>query len=79
MRKTENVFVGVQQKNDADYLQKIADDGGVITNLTPSEKQAFYDSMADDALRMTNSGEVKVINYDFFKEIEALLKKYRGQ
>ena len=79
MRKTENVFVGVQQKNDADYLQKIADDGGVITNLTPSEKQAFYDSMADDALRMTNSGEVKVINYAFFKEIEALLKKYRGQ
>jgi len=79
LRKTEGVFVGVQQKNDADYLQKIADDGGVLTNLTPSEKQAFYDSMADDALRMTKSGEVKVINYAFFKEIEALLKKYRGQ
>lgn len=79
IRKTENVFVGVQQQNDAEYLKKIEEDGGVVVNLTQAEKQAFFDSMHDDAMRMTSSGEIKVINYPFFIEIEKLLKEYRSR
>ena len=77
MKKSEDTFLGVQQKNDAEYLKKIAETGGHITNLTDQERQAFYDSMHGDAIRMAQSGKVKVINYDFLMEVEKYLKEYR--
>ena len=77
LSRAQKNFLGIQQKTDAEYLKKIEDEGGHLTNLTATEEQSFRDTMSEDAYKMTQSNEVKVINYAFYKEVEALLNEYR--
>ena len=49
------------------------------TRLTEAERAVFEEDLYNDAIRMGESNETNVINYEFFKRIDAILQKHRGQ
>ena len=58
----------------------IGDDGKItLANITDAEKAVFEEDLYNDAIRMGESKETNVINFDFFKRIDAILQKHRGQ
>ena len=79
IREAEQKFIEIQQSNDNNYLSKIEAEGGFITRLTDAEKAVFEEDLYNDAIRMGESKETNVINFDFFKRIDAILQKHRGQ
>lgn len=78
VEKAESKFIGVQQKNDNEYLDKIEKDGGNLVRLTKDELKLWENTLTTDAENMAKDSEVKVINFDFFSRIEADLKKLRA-
>ena len=60
-------------------LAKIESEGGKIIQLTQAEKDVFQEDLYNDAVKMGESKETTVINYDFFKRIDSILQKHRGQ
>ena len=79
IREAEKKFIEIQQENDNNYLAKIEAEGGTIVQLTQAEKDVFQADLYNDAIKMGESKETTVINYDFFKRIDAILQKHRGQ
>ncbi len=79
IKRAEAKFIGVQQKNDGDYLKKMEDDGANLVRLTSEEIKAWQDSLTTDAKYMSTQTDVKVINYDFFTRIEKDLKEFRAK
>ena len=79
IREAEKKFIEIQQENDNNYLSKIQAEGGTIVQLTQAEKDVFQADLYNDAIKMGESKETTVINYDFFKRIDAILQKHRGQ
>lgn len=79
IREAEKKFIEIQQENDNNYLEKIESEGGFITELTQEERDFFEKDLYNDAVKMGESKETSVINYDFFKQIDSILKEYRGQ
>ena len=79
IREAEKKFIEIQQENDNNYLTKIQAEGGTIVQLTQAEKDVFQADLYNDAIKMGESKETTVINYDFFKRIDAILQKHRGQ
>ncbi|MEE0879874.1 MAG: TRAP transporter substrate-binding protein DctP [Treponemataceae bacterium] len=79
IREAEKKFIEIQQENDNTYLAKIESEGGKIIQLTQAEKDVFQEDLYNDAVKMGESKETTVINYDFFKRIDSILQKHRGQ
>ena len=79
IREAEKKFIEIQQENDNNYLTKIKAEGGTVVELTQAEKDVFQQDLYNDAVKMGESKETTVINYDFFKRIDAILQKHRGQ
>ncbi|MGP1586735.1 MAG: TRAP transporter substrate-binding protein DctP [Treponemataceae bacterium] len=79
IRRGELDFINVQQNTDKEYLDKIVSEGGKLVNLTKAERQVFYDQMNTDAINMSKSQEIKVINYPFYQKIDAMIKSCRGR
>ena len=79
IREAEKKFIEIQQENDNNYLTKIKAEGGTVVELTQAEKDVFQQDLYNDAIKMGESKETTVINYDFFKRIDAILQKHRGQ
>ena len=79
IREEEKKFIEIQQENDNNYLAKIEAEGGTIVKLTQAEKDVFQEDLYNDAVKMGESKETTVINFDFFKRIDAILQKHRGQ
>lgn len=79
IREAEKRFIEIQIENDNNYLEKIEADGGTIVKLTQAEKDVFQSDLYNDAIKMGESKETNVINYDFFKRIDSILQKHRGQ
>ena len=79
IREAEKKFIEIQQENDNNYLAKIEAEGGTIVQLTQAEKDVFQADLYNDAIKMGESKETTVINFDFFKRIDAILQNHRGQ
>lgn len=79
IREAEKKFIEIQQENDNNYLTKIKAEGGTVVELTQAEKDVFQQDLYNDAIKMGESKETTVINFDFFKRIDAILQKHRGQ
>ena len=79
IREAEKRFIEIQVENDNNYLSKIKAEGGTIVELTQSEKDIFEKDLYNDAIRMGESKETNVINYEFFKRVDAILQKHRGR
>ena len=71
--------VEIQVENDNNYLSKIEAEGGTIVKLTQAEKDVFQQDLYSDAIKMGESKESNVINYEFFKQIDKILRTHRGQ
>ena len=79
IREAEKRFIEIQVENDNNYLSKIEAEGGTIVELTQAEKDIFEKDLYNDAIRMGESKETNVINYEFFKRVDAILQKHRGR
>ena len=79
IREAEKRFIEIQIENDNNYLTKIKAEGGTVVELTQAEKDVFQQDLYNDAIKMGESKETTVINYDFFKRIDSILQKHRGQ
>ena len=77
--EAEKRFVEIQVENDNNYLSKIEAEGGTIVKLTQAEKDVFQQDLYSDAIKMGESKESNVINYEFFKQIDKILRTHRGQ
>lgn len=77
VEKAEAKFIGVQQKNDSDYLKLMERDGATLVKLTPEEIALWEKSLSKDAHDMSTDPNIRVIDFDFFSRIEADLKAYR--
>lgn len=75
--KYEDKFVSVQEQMNAEYTEKMRQDGNVIVSLTDNELQVWKDSFAKDIEKAGTKNSA--INYKFYTDIQKLLADYRAK
>ncbi|NLM01477.1 MAG: TRAP transporter substrate-binding protein DctP [Treponema sp.] len=78
VKKAESKFIGVQQKNDSEFLDKIEKEGGTLVRLTPAEMKLWEETLTEDAKKLAEDKDIKVINVDFLQRVDADLRKFRA-
>ncbi len=76
VKQAELNFLAAQKTSDADYLKRCADGGCTLVNLTPEERKVMEDTLSKDSQAMVKTG---LADQQFYNDIEALLKKHRGE
>lgn len=77
-KRYEDKFVQVEAEMDKEYTEKMKKDGNVIVTLTSAEQKVWQDTFAKDVERIANS-KSKIINYDFYQQIQKLLAEHRAK
>ena len=78
IKNAEAQFIADQQKMDAEYLKRCEQGGCKIFNPTPAQLSVWENSFKSD-LHYMYEGNNPVVNKQLYEQINAFLKKYRGE
>ncbi|MBP3709442.1 MAG: TRAP transporter substrate-binding protein DctP [Treponema sp.] len=74
--KTEAEFINVQRTSDKEYLERCVEGGCKLVTLTTAERKMMEETLNKDGAAMIKTG---LLDEKFFADINALLKKHRGE
>lgn len=78
VQRAEAKFIADQKKSDAEYLQRCVDSGATLFTPSKEELKIWEDEFEKDSIYMY-TGKNPVADKQFYEEIVAFLKKYRGE
>ncbi|MBQ9495220.1 MAG: TRAP transporter substrate-binding protein DctP [Treponema sp.] len=76
VEKAEENFVKAQRTSDAEYLERCVAGGCTLVKLTDAERKVMEETLNRDGAAMIKTG---LVDEQFFADINALLKKHRGE
>ena len=69
-------FISAQRSSDSEYIQKCVEGGSTLVKLTTAERKVMEDTLRGDASAMIKTG---LIDQQFYTDVDALLRKHRGE
>ena len=75
-KEAQRNLTAATTQSDAEYLDLLRKAGAHVVDVTPAERDALEESMRHDSPAMAKTG---VMEQQFYDDVIAVLKKYRGE
>ena len=76
VKKAQANFIAAQRSSDKEYLDRCVEGGCTLVKLTDAERKVMEETLNKDAAAMIKTG---LLDEKFYADIEALLKRRRGE
>jgi len=76
VKKAQANFIAAQNTSDKEYLDRCVEGGCTLVKLTAAERKVMEETLNKDAAAMIKTG---LLDEKFYADIEALLKRRRGE